>query len=98
MRKLTTAEAFWYVLMNIAMGAAYFAKVPVKRAMLDAGLINDVSTAEKFWYVLLNVAFGSGYFAKIIVAKALSEAAGPAPRPSTGTGDKYALLALGLDS
>ena len=31
--KLTSAGAFWYVLMCIAFGAGYLAKVPIKRAL-----------------------------------------------------------------
>jgi hypothetical protein len=71
--KLTSAGAFWYVLMNIAFGAAYLAKVPMKRALEQAGLA-EMTAAEKFWYVLQNIFFGSGYFAKVIAVKALSEA------------------------
>jgi hypothetical protein len=71
--KLTSAGAFWYVLMNIALGAGYLAKVPMKRALAQAGLA-EMTAAEKFWYVLQNIFFGSGYFAKVIAVKALSEA------------------------
>jgi len=69
---LTTWEGIWYVLMNIAFGAAYFAKVPAKKAMQDFGLV-QMTTWEQFWYVLQCIAFGAGYFAKIPTAKALSE-------------------------
>jgi hypothetical protein len=58
--------------MNIAFGAAYFGKIPAKRAMQDFGLI-EMTSAEHFWYVVQNVFFGAGYFAKIPTAKALSE-------------------------
>lgn len=71
--KLTAAGAFWYVLMNIALGAGYLAKVPIKRALEQAGLA-ERTAAEKFWYVLQNIFFGAGYFAKVIAVKALSEA------------------------
>lgn len=69
---LTTWEGIWYVLYNIALGAGYFAKVPVKKALQDFGLV-EMSSAERFWYVLMCIGFGAGYFAKIPVAKALSE-------------------------
>jgi hypothetical protein len=69
---MTTWEGIWYVLSNIAFGAGYFAKVPVKKALQDFGQV-EMTAAEKFWYVLMCIAFGAGYFAKIPVAKALSE-------------------------
>lgn len=69
---LTAAGTFWYILGNIAFGAMYFAKVPAKKALADAGLAT-MTGAEKFWYVLMCIAFGGGYFAKLPVAKALSE-------------------------
>jgi hypothetical protein len=69
---LTTWEGIWYVMMNIAFGAGYFAKIPSKKAMSDFGLL-EMTSAESFWYVLFNIFFGAGYFAKIPVAKALSE-------------------------
>lgn len=68
----TSAESFWYVLHCIAFGAGYFAKVPVKKALSDYGLV-QMTGAEKFWYVVQNIFFGSGYFAKVIYKKALSE-------------------------
>lgn len=71
-RGLTAAETFWYVLMCVGMGAGYFAKIPVKRALADAGLAR-MTGAERVWYVLMCVPFGAGYFAKVPVAKALSE-------------------------
>ena len=69
---LTAAEGVWYVLMNICLGAAYFAKIPPKKALCDFGLA-EMTAAERFWYVLQNIAFGAGYLAKIPTAKALSE-------------------------
>lgn len=69
---LTTWEGIWYVLQCIPMGAGYFAKVPVKKAMQDFGLA-EMTSAEHFWYVLMCIPFGVGYFAKIPVSKALSE-------------------------
>ncbi len=69
---LTTWEGIWYVLMNIALGAGYFAKVPAKKALHDFGLV-EMTSAERFWYVLMCIAFGAGYFAKIPTAKAISE-------------------------
>jgi hypothetical protein len=74
MKKLsmTGAEAFWYVLGCIAFGAVYIAKVPVKRAMADYGLV-ELTSAEHVWYVLGCIAFGAMYIAKLPAAKALSE-------------------------
>lgn len=69
---LTTWEGIWYVLMNIGLGAGYFAKIPAKKALSDFGLC-EMTSAERFWYVLMCIGFGAGYFAKIPVAKALSE-------------------------
>jgi hypothetical protein len=69
---LTAAGSFWYVLQCIAFGAGYFAKVPAKKALQDAGLAR-MTAAEQFWYVLMCIGFGAGYFAKLPVAKALSE-------------------------
>jgi hypothetical protein len=70
---LTAAESFWYVLQCVAFGAGYFAKVPVKKALSEAGLA-QMTSAEQFWYVLMCIGFGAGYFAKVPVKKALSEA------------------------
>jgi hypothetical protein len=72
--RLTAAEQFWYVLQCIAFGAGYFAKVPVKKALSEAGLA-QMTGAEQFWYVLQCIAFGAGYFAKVPVKKALTELA-----------------------
>lgn len=69
---LTAAEKFWYVLGCIPMGAAYFAKIPAKKALSDFGMA-ELTAAEGFWYVLMCLAFGGGYFAKISMAKAVSE-------------------------
>lgn len=86
--RLTAAESFWYVLGCIAFGSSYFAKVPVKKALSDAGLA-QMTGAEQFWYVLQCIAFGAGYFAKIPAAKALTEmtrfpvsGSGPQPGPA----------------
>lgn len=68
---VTTAEAFWYVVGCVAFGANYFAKLPVRRALMEYGLLT-VSRWERFWYGLMNI-IGAGYFAKVIVKKALSE-------------------------
>jgi hypothetical protein len=72
--RLTAAESFWYVLGCIAFGGMYFAKVPVKKALSEAGLA-EMTGAERLWYVLQCIAFGAGYFAKIPVKKALTEMA-----------------------
>ena len=74
--RLTGAESFWYVLGCIAFGAMYFAKIPAKKALSEAGLA-EMTGAEQFWYVLQCIAFGAGYFAKIPVKKALSELTQP---------------------
>ncbi|MGW2342008.1 hypothetical protein [Streptomyces sp. NPDC001661] len=68
----TGAESFWYILGCISFGAAYFAKIPSKKALSEYGLC-EMTSAEKFWYVLQNICFGSGYLAKVPVKKALSE-------------------------
>jgi hypothetical protein len=78
----TAAESFWYVVGCIWFGGMYFAKVPVKKALSDAGLA-EMTSAERFWYVLQCIAFGAGYFAKVPVKKALSEMTGD-PRPRYG--------------
>jgi hypothetical protein len=86
--RLTTAESFWYVLGCIAFGCMYFAKVPVKKAMAEAGLA-EMTDAERFWYVVQCIAFGAGYFAKIPVKKALTEmtqAPAPGQRLISGPG------------
>jgi len=69
--RLTAVESFWYVLGCTAFGGMYFAKVPAKKALSEAGLA-EMTGAERFWYVLQCIAFGAGYFAKIPV-KALTE-------------------------
>jgi len=72
-KPLTGAEKFWYVFQCIWFGAAYFAKVPVKKAMSERGLC-QMTSAESFWYVLGCIFFGASYFQKVIYKKALSEA------------------------
>lgn len=69
---LTSAERFWYIVGNIALGAMYFAKIPARKALADAGRA-ELTSAERFWYVLMCIGFGAGYFAKIPVAKALAD-------------------------
>ena len=73
-KKLTSMETFWYYLQCLAMGAGYFAKIPMKKAMQERGLIGALTPAESIWYVLLCLCFGLGYFQKVIVKRALSEA------------------------
>lgn len=70
---MTGAEAFWYVVGNIAFGASYMCKVPAKKALVDYGLVPELTGAEQFWYVVMNIFFGAGYLAKVITSKALSE-------------------------
>jgi len=78
------AESFWYVLGCIAGGAAYFSKIPAKKAasevMSELQLDGQgpsygysLKGAEGFWYVLMCLGFGAGYFAKVSVKKALWE-------------------------
>ena len=69
---LTAWEGIWYVLMCVPFGAAYFSKIPAKKALSDFGLV-QMTKAEQFWYVIQCIFFGAGYFAKIPTAKALSE-------------------------
>ncbi len=71
---MTTWEGIWYVVMCIALGAGYLAKIPAKKAMHDFGLI-EMTGAEHVWYDVMCIPFGAAYFAKIPVAKALSELA-----------------------
>lgn len=68
----TSAESFWYVLQCIYLGMGYFAKVPIKKALSEYGLV-ELTGAEKFWYTLQCIFFGAGYFSKVISKKALSE-------------------------
>ncbi|MFF4548609.1 hypothetical protein ACFY1J_30985 [Streptomyces sp. NPDC001406] len=79
----TAAEGFWYVLGCICLGASYFAKIPVKKALSEYGLV-AMTSAERFWYVVMNIAFGSGYLSKVIVKKAMSEVRTPV-EPGTTT-------------
>ena len=71
--RMTGAEHFWYILMCIAFGAGYLHKVPMKKALSDAGL-GEMTGAEGAWYVVMCVFFGAGYFAKVPVKKALRDA------------------------
>jgi hypothetical protein len=70
---LTGAETFWYILQCIDFGAGYLAKVPMKKALSEAGLV-QMTDAEKMWYTVLCILFGAGYFAKVPAKKALNEA------------------------
>jgi hypothetical protein len=79
--RLTAAESFWYVLGCIGFGAAYFAKVPAKKALSEVGLA-EMTSAETFWYILMCIGFGAGYFAKLPVKKALAECSGQGSRDS----------------
>lgn len=84
---LRGAESFWYVLGCIGIGAAYFAKLPGKKAACEVfselqldgqGPSRGYSLrgAEGFWYVLMCLPFGAGYFAKVSAKKALWEVVG----------------------
>ena len=81
---LRGAESFWYILGCISFGAAYFAKLPTKKAACEVfselqldgqGPSRGYSLrgAESFWYVLMCIPFGAGYFAKVWAKKALWE-------------------------
>jgi hypothetical protein len=71
--RLSAAESFWYLVGCIGFGLMYLAKVPVKKALAEAGLA-EMTSAERFWYRVQCVALGAGYLAKIPVKKALNEA------------------------
>ncbi|CAJ1504237.1 hypothetical protein MU0083_003386 [[Mycobacterium] kokjensenii] len=71
--KLTGPARVWYVLMNVAFGAGYLAKIPTKKALSERG-VAVMTKAERIWYRLMCIAFGTGYFVKIPAAKALREA------------------------
>lgn len=84
---LRGAESFWYVLGCIGFGAAYFSKLPAKKAACEVfselqldgqGPSHGYSLRgmESFWYVLMCIAFGGGYFAKVWAKKALWEMVG----------------------
>jgi len=75
--RLSAAESFWYLVGCIGFGLMYLAKVPVKKALAEAGLA-QMTSAERFWYRVQCVALGAGYLAKIPVKKALNEI-GPVP-------------------
>ena len=70
--RLTAAESFWYLVGCLGFGVMYLAKVPVKKALAEAGLA-QMTGAERFWYRLQCIALGAGYLAKIPVKRALSE-------------------------
>ncbi len=70
--RLSAAESFWYLAGCIAFGLMYLAKVPVKKALAEAGLA-QMTGAERFWYRAQCVALGAGYLAKIPVKRALAE-------------------------
>jgi hypothetical protein len=93
---LTTAEAFWYVLGCIALGATYFAKIPTKKALSEVGL-GPLTNAEKFWYVLMCIPFGGAYFAKVPVKKALSEFLDGTGRPMDAPPERPSLDPPGSD-
>jgi hypothetical protein len=84
---LRGAEGFWYVLGCIAMGAAYFSKIPAKKAACEVfselqldgqgpSRSHSLRGMEGFWYLLMCLGFGSGYFAKVSAKKALWELVG----------------------
>ena len=84
---LNGAEGFWYLLGCIAWGAAYFSKLPGKKAACEVfselqldgrgpGRGYSLNGMETFWYVLMCLWFGAGYFAKVSAKKALWELVG----------------------
>jgi hypothetical protein len=84
---LNGAEMFWYILGCISFGAAYFSKIPGKKAACEVfselqldgqgpGRAYSLNGMESFWYILMCLWFGSGYFAKVSAKKALWELAG----------------------
>ena len=82
------------------MGAAYFAKIPSKKAACEVfselqldgqGPSRGYSLRgmEGFWYALMCLAFGAGYFAKVSTKKALYEMVGMVQsRPASIRGDQ----------
>jgi hypothetical protein len=80
--RLTAAESFWYTLGCVWFGAMYLAKVPAKKALSEAGLI-QMTSAERSWYVVQCIAFGSGFLLKVPLKKAISEI-GYGPGPGSG--------------
>ena len=70
--KLTSMETFWYYLQCLALGAGYFSKIPLKKALSERRLV-EMTGPENIWYIIQCIAFGAGYFRKTIYKKALSE-------------------------
>jgi hypothetical protein len=81
---LRGAEVFWYFLGCLDFGAAYFSKIPTKKAACEifselqldgqgSGQGYSLNGAESVWYTLMCLAFGAGYFAKVWAKKALWE-------------------------
>jgi hypothetical protein len=81
---LRGAEPFWYVLGCIGFGAAYFSKLPAKKATCE--IVSELqldghgpsqgyvmSSMATFWYYTMCIAFGGGYFAKVSAKKAMWE-------------------------
>ena len=70
---LNGAEMFWYILGCISFGAAYFSKIPGKKAACEVfselqldgqgpGRSYSLGGMEGFWYVLMCLWFGAGLF------------------------------------
>ena len=78
----TSAERFWYLFGNIALGAMYLRKVPAKKALSEFGLA-EMTSGEQTWYTILCILCGAGYFAKLPTVKAISETP---PFVATGQG------------
>ncbi len=73
---ITGWERFWWFMWNVALGAGYFAKIPIKKAAYELADIGQLTTWENFWYVLQNICLGAGYLAKVIAKVALAESKG----------------------
>ncbi|MGH3192256.1 MAG: hypothetical protein ACRDPY_31725 [Streptosporangiaceae bacterium] len=81
---LRGAEVFWYILFCIDFGAAYFNKIPVKKAACEvfselqldgqgASQGFSLNSAESAWYIVMCLFMGAGYFAKVWAKKSLWE-------------------------
>lgn len=80
---LTGAEPFWYILGCINFGAAYFMKLPARKAASEVfselladgggpGNAYGLTGAGTFWYVLMCIlGCGGAYFAKVSCKKGM---------------------------
>lgn len=70
---LKAAERLWEVVQCRWFEAGYVSKLPTRRALCDAGVV-QMTSAENFWYVLECIDLRAGYLARAIHKMALSEA------------------------